>query len=446
MSEARDILIAGAGPVGSLLAIYLKRRGYKVTLLERRPDMRKNLLDTGRSINMALSNRGLKALHELELMDQVNSMVIPMQGRMIHDLEGNTNLQLYGKEGQAINSISRAGLNALLLDVAEENGCEIIFDCKVNDVDLDKTRVVAEKNGRVNHFDPDVIIGSDGAFSAVRAVFQKTDRFDYSQFYIEHGYKELSIPAEPDNSFKMEKNALHIWPRGKFMLIALPNMDGSFTCTLFFPFDGEYSFGSLNTYEDFKDFFAKTFPDALKKMTDLEKEFAENPVSSLVTVRCFPWVKNKTMLIGDAAHAVVPFYGQGMNCGFEDCRVLNDMLTKYNDDWDAALPQFQELRKPDADAISELALKNFVEMRDLVANERFIQQKKIEKRLNEKFPDKWIPLYSMVTFNDEIRYSEALKMGNRQQKIMDEVMRANPGFPSPETLDLEAIVKKLDSD
>lgn len=443
MAEVKHIVIAGAGPVGSLLSIYLRRRGYRVTLLERRPDMRNNLLDTGRSINMALSNRGLKPLKELDLMEKVEEMVIPMKGRMIHDLEGITNLQPYGKEGQAINSISRAGLNMLLLDAAEAEGCEIVFDCKVNDIDLANTRVVAEKAGRVTYFDPDLIVGSDGAFSAVRSVYQKTDRFDYSQFYLNHGYKELSIPPGEGKTFKMEKNALHIWPRGKFMLIALPNLDGSFTCTLFFPFEGQHSFQSLSSFDKVQDFFSKTFPDALEYMSDLEKEFNDNPTSSLVTVRCFPWVRNKTLLIGDAAHAVVPFYGQGMNCGFEDCRVLNDLLNEHKDNWTDVLPAYQELRKPDGDAISELALKNFIEMRDLVADDRFILQKKIEKELNERYPNEWIPLYSMVTFNEDIRYSDALRLGNRQQEIMDEVLNANGSLKNPEDLDLETIIGKL---
>jgi len=273
----------------------------------------------------------------------------------------------------------------------------------------------------------------------------KTDRFDYSQFYIEHGYKELSIPSNSDGSFRLEKNALHIWPRGHFMLIALPNLDGSFTVTLFFPFEGEPSFASLNTKKKVRDFFKATFVDAFPHLVDLDKEFEENPTSSLVTVRCFPWVKNNTLLIGDAAHAVVPFYGQGMNCGFEDCRVLNSILTGNNEDWRKTLSEFEKIRKPDADAISELALKNFIEMRDLVANENFVLQKKIESKLHKMFPERWIPLYSMVTFQDHIRYSNALKIGNKQQEIMNDLLKKEDIKDTWESLDFASIVKRLES-
>ena len=272
----------------------------------------------------------------------------------------------------------------------------------------------------------DVIIGADGAFSAVRGdrcMF--TDRFEYSQTYIEHGYKEFRIPPGEHGQFLLEKNALHIWPRESFMLIALPNPDSTFTCTLFFPFDGNPSFSSLREPEEFQDFFEKTFPDAVPLMPTLLEDLRDNPTSSLVTIRCYPWIANKTLLIGDAAHGIVPFFGQGMNSGFEDCRILNEMLDTYKDDWEAVLPVFQQQRKPDTDAIAQLALDNFVEMRDLVADSDFLLRKKIEARLHELFPEKWIPLYSMVTFNEKIRYSDAYIIGQKQKKIMDDVMK-NP--------------------
>jgi kynurenine 3-monooxygenase len=445
MSTRKRILIVGAGPVGSLLAIYLIRKNYAVTLLERRPDMRKSELDAGRSINLALSNRGLRPLIELGLQKRVSKMIIPMKGRFIHDASGKTSMQPYGVEGQVINSISRPGLNELLLNVAENEGCRIIFDSRATEIDVEATKVESIERGKKVIYDGDVIIGSDGAFSAIRTSIMKTDRFDYSQFYIEHGYKELSIPSNSDGSFRLEKNALHIWPRGHFMLIALPNLDGSFTVTLFFPFEGEPSFASLNTKKKVRDFFKATFVDAFPHLVDLDKEFEENPTSSLVTVRCFPWVKNNTLLIGDAAHAVVPFYGQGMNCGFEDCRVLNSILTGNNEDWRKTLSEFEKIRKPDADAISELALKNFIEMRDLVANENFVLQKKIESKLHKMFPERWIPLYSMVTFQDHIRYSDALKIGNKQQEIMNDLLKKEDIKDTWESLDFASIVKRLES-
>jgi kynurenine 3-monooxygenase len=250
-----------------------------------------------------------------------------------------------------------------------------------------------------------------------------SDRFEYNQHYIEAGYKELIIPPGDNGKFLMEKNALHIWPRGSFMMIALPNPDGNFTCTLFLPFEGEKSFANLKTKDAVKAFFESEFPDAVPLMPSLLNDFFANPTSSLVTVKCFPWVfDNRVALIGDAAHAIVPFYGQGMNCGFEDCVVLNDLISKHDENWNKILPEYQELRKPDGDAIADLAIGNFIEMRDKTADPKFLLQKKIEARFNEKYPDKWIPLYSMVTYSPHIRYSKALSEGKRQQLIMDKIM------------------------
>ena len=279
--------------------------------------------------------------------------------------------------------------------------------------------------------------------SAIRQAMQKSDRFDFSQSYVSHGYKELSFPVSAEGDFVFEKNALHIWPRRQFMLIALPNMDKTFTVTLFLSFEGEVSFENLNSDQKVIDFFSKEFPDAVPFMPNLVEEFNENPDASLVTTKCYPWVKNNVVLIGDAAHAIVPFYGQGMNAGFEDCYVLNELLDKYDDNWDTVLPAFQELRKPDADAIAELALENFVVMRDKVVDPEFLLQKEIEAHLNELYPDKWIPLYSMVTFNKDTRYSEALHLGKKQQAIMQKAMAGlKPGQDWKE-LDFEAIVNQL---
>lgn len=433
----------GAGLVGSLMAIYLRKRGYKVAIYERRADMRRSKVVAGRSINLALSNRGWKPLAEVGLEAAINEMIIPMNGRMMHDANGNLTFQPYGKEGQAINSISRGGLNQLLIERAEAIGVTVHFNHKCIGVDHDKTTVSLEHNGEAIEVTADIIIGADGAYSAVRQAFQRTDRFNYNQRYIDHGYKELVIPAGAAGSFSIEKNALHIWPRGNYMLIALPNTDGSFTCTLFFPFEGDRSFDTLKTDEEIMGFFMEVFPDAVDLMPTLLADYKSNPTSSLLTIKCYPWVKNNTLIIGDASHAIVPFYGQGMNSGFEDCRVLNDMLDEHGDDWDTLLPLYQASRKPDADAILDLALQNFIEMRDLVADEYFLIRKKIEAKLNAQYPDQWIPLYSMVTFQEDIRYSEAIERGQQQKLIMDEVMKRPDILEKWEEVDLSEIVNQL---
>lgn len=438
-----NITIVGAGLVGSLLSIYLRKRGYNVSVYDRRFDMRTNLLGGGRSINMALSNRGLRALQELGLAAHLKKNAVPMKGRVIHDVLGNLTFQPYGKEGQFINSISRSDLNMFLINEAEKAGVNFFFEYKCLEVNIEKTELTFQNYADTIGHQPDLIIGADGAFSAVRGALQISDRFEYSQTYIEHGYKELRIPSADDGSFLMEKEALHIWPRESYMLIALPNPDASFTCTLFFPFEGNPSFHKLSSPEKIHSFFEANFPDAIKLMPTLAEDFRDNPTSSLVTVRCSPWYKNHTLLIGDAAHGIVPFYGQGMNAGFEDCRVLNDLLNNHHDDWEAILPVFQQLRKPNADAIATLALDNFIEMRDLVGDPDFLLQKKIEAKLHELFPEKWIPLYSMVTFYDNMPYADALRIGQQQKEIMEKVMRT----PSIETvwqsLDFKQIVSQL---
>jgi kynurenine 3-monooxygenase len=434
-----NVAIVGAGLVGSLLAIYLAKRGNKVSLFERRKDMRKGNADAGRSINLALSTRGIRALEEVGLAEELKRVAIPMNGRMMHDVHGNLTYQPYGKEGQYINSISRSNLNVVLMNEAERIGAEIFFEERCTAIDFQNTTLTTTSGTKSF----DLIIGADGAFSAVRWAMQINDRFNFSQHYIDHGYKEFHIPPDAGGQFNLEKNALHIWPRESFMMIALPNPDGSFTCTLFFPFEGETSFKTLTTPEKFKSFFQKTFPDAVALMPAFLEDFETNPTSSLVTVKCFPWVKNKTFLIGDAAHGIVPFYGQGMNAGFEDCRILNELLSKHNDNWDSVLPEFQRLRKPDTDAIAQLALDNFIEMRDLVGDADFLLRKKIEAKLHQLYPDKWIPLYSMVTFNDQIRYSDAYAKGQKQKRVMDEVMNRGDIFENWEGLDFSEIVKQV---
>ncbi len=421
--NSKKINIAGAGLVGSLLSIYLKQKGHEVHVYEHRPDMRKTSLDGGRSINLALSDRGWKALEGVGLSEEVRKIAIPMYRRVMHAKDGSLSFQSYGKEKQAIYSVSRGGLNARLMQLAEERGVHLHFDEKCLSAELEKgTATFKHKlSGEAHEVTGDLLIGADGAFSALRQQMQKTDRFSYSQQYIEHGYKELNIPPGKDGQHQMEKEALHIWPRGSYMLIALPNPDGSFTCTLFFPFEGENSFGTLQTPAQARSFFETEFGDALALMPDFDEEWTANPTSSLVIIRCYPWHRGKTALIGDASHAIVPFYGQGMNSGFEDCTVFNQLMEEHGDNWPEILNSFERNRKPDADAIADLAMRNFVEMRDLTGQKAFLLQKKIEAKFSDKHPDKWVPLYSMVTFS-HTRYSEALRIGKKQDAIMKEIM------------------------
>jgi kynurenine 3-monooxygenase len=441
----KQVVIIGAGLVGSLLSIYLARKGYKVSVYERRGDMRRMEVEAGRSINLALSDRGIKALEEVGIAKEVLGIAIPMHGRFIHNAGGSTAFQPYGKQGQYINSVSRRDLNCKLMDLAEKEGIRFFFNHKCSHVDWKKNEVFFETTtddrpaateGMTDKGQPvtggnrssvvgGLIFGSDGAYSAARLNHMlQHDQFEYHQYYIDCGYKELAIPAGPDGSFLLEKNALHIWPRKNYMLIALPNPDGSFTGTLFFPFHGELSFEKLTTKEQVDQFFETTFPDVVPLVPDLREQFFSHPTSSLVTVKCFPWIReDRFCLIGDAAHAIVPFFGQGMNAGFEDCSVLNTLMEKHGSDWTAILREFQDLRKPDADAIADLAVNNFIEMREKTADPKFLLQKKIEARLHEHHPDKWIPAYSQVTFSPHIRYSEALRNSQRQEAIMREVMR-----------------------
>ncbi|GCD79449.1 FAD-dependent oxidoreductase [Schleiferia thermophila] len=422
MKQKKDITIVGGGLVGALLAIYFAKRGHKVKVFERRPDPRKTSVYAGRSINLALSDRGWKALRDAGLEQEIKRIALPMYHRGIHQPSGEYVRQPYGQPGQAIYSVSRGGLNIALLNAADAfDNVELFFNRKCVEVDFQTTEVkFLDSSSNEVVVKSDYIFGADGAFSGVRGEMMKTDRFNYQQEYISHGYKELNIPAGPDGQFLLENNALHIWPRKDYMLIALPNLDGTFTCTLFFPFEGEYSFATLTDAYTARKFFQENFSDALALIPDFENQWQQNPVSSLCIIRCYPWVRNQTALIGDAAHAIVPFYGQGMNSGFEDVEVLFQLLDSQSN-WDKALDEYQKLRKPDADAIADLAMRNFIEMRDLTADPKFLLQKKIEARIQQKYPDLWTPLYSMVTFS-HIRYSEALKLGKIHDQIMESIM------------------------
>jgi kynurenine 3-monooxygenase len=422
MSER--ITIVGAGLVGSLLGTVLAKRGYSVRIFERRSDMRTSTGYAGRSINLAMSDRGLRALETAGLADDIRAIAIPMHGRMMHDKQGVQTYQPYGKEGQFINSVSRGDLNKVLMTAAERHGVEIIFNARCTDIDVEAASATFElPTGEVILSEADVLFGADGAFSAVRSNLQVRDRFNYSQHYIDHGYKELHIPADDAGGFRLEKNVLHIWPRRSFMMIGLPNPDGSFTLTLFFAHNGSPSFEELTTRETVMEFFNEQFPNAVPMMPTLLDDFFTNPESSLVTVRCSPWVFNgKIALIGDAAHAIVPFYGQGMNCGFEDCNILIECLDHHQGNWAQTLETYARLRKPAGDAIADLALENFIEMRDKVADARFLWRKKIEAWIHEQYPAKLIPLYTMVTFSAHIPYNEALRIGREQDVLMEQIM------------------------
>lgn len=425
----KKITIVGAGLAGSLLSIYLAKKGFEVDIYERRPDMRKFDTEAGKSINLALSTRGIYALKEIGIYNDIKISAIPMYGRMIHSPEGKTQLQPYGKDNsEYINAISRADLNKKLMDVAEKNEkVKIYFSHRCTGLNFESNELYFhnDSTGDSKSIKADIIIAADGATSSVRYEMQKIPRFNFSQEYENYGYKELIIPPGELGTFQMEVNALHIWPRGSFMLIALPNIDFSFTCTLFLAYDrvfgGENSFEYLESKEKVMEFFNREFPDAVPVMPRLADEFFLHPTGSLITVKCYPYsFKGKVLLIGDAAHAIVPFFGQGMNAAFEDCTYLSQSIDKYGEDWIKIFDDFQQHRKPNSDAIAHLAQENFVEMRDLVAQPRFQVKKKIEAELQKRFPRRFVPKYSMVTFH-RVPYTIALERGRVQEEILNEL-------------------------
>ncbi|MGH7130813.1 MAG: FAD-dependent monooxygenase [Phycisphaerales bacterium] len=439
--NGKRVTIVGAGLVGALLACYFARAGWRVAVYERRGDPRAKGYIGGRSINLALSVRGLDGLAGVGLDRVVMERdAIAMTGRMIHPPtlppRGQLIFQPYSsKAGEAINSVSRGGLNlSLIHEAANHENVEWFFDHPCVNVDYLATAAEFQTtDGKAVRVESDLIVGADGAFSAVRGVLMKTDRFEYSQSYLEHGYKELHIPAaaavgvDPAkfDGWAMDPNALHIWPRGGAMMIALPNRDKTFTCTLFWPLQGEHGLDELKTDEQVKAFFAKHYPDAAALMPTLALDFGRNPSSSLVTVKCWPWARNRTVLVGDAAHAIVPFYGQGMNCGFEDCKCLAECLSRRGDDVVGALEEFQSLRKANADAIAEMALENFVEMRDKVGRPEFLYKKKVEQAVHAMFPQRVTPQYNLVSFST-VPYAEAQRRGRELDRVLERVIAAVP--------------------
>ena len=415
------IALIGSGLTGPLLAISLSQRGVEVEIYERRPDIRRVRASAGRSINLAISTRGIHALREVGLWDSMRSIVVPMRGRMMHSVAGDLTFQPYGKdEIEVINSISRADLNAALMEAAEAHGVTIRFGerCVGFDLQTGAVRLRNEETGRETIVKPNITIGADGSASAIRTEMLKLQRFNFAQQYLDYGYKELTIAAAPGGGHRLEPHALHIWPRGSFMLIALPNVDGTFACILFLPFEGSSSFASLDSGTKVLDFFRTHFPDAVQLMPHLQENYFGNPTGSMVTIRCSPWhVNGKALLLGDAAHAIVPFFGQGMNCAFEDCTCFLELLDRHGAVWSDLFREFEHTRRANTDSIAELALENFVEMRDRVADPQFLFQKKVELALQARYPRLFVPKYSMVTFH-RIPYSVAHARGKIQDRLL----------------------------
>jgi kynurenine 3-monooxygenase len=425
MSKKEKIIIVGAGLCGSLLALRMAQRGHQVVVYEKRGDMRLEEVDAGRSINLALSARGLMALDRVGLKKTIAQSCIPMNGRMIHPLNGDSFLSPYsGRSEDYINSVSRSDLNILLLNEADYNqDVTLCFDSPVKEVDL--------KNASVKFIDPktkelktdqgDIIIGTDGAGSVVRrSLMSRTTEllFNYEQNFLRHGYKELSILPKSDGGWRIEKNALHIWPRGHFMIIALPNLDGSFTVTMFHPYGSDIGFNALDSDEKVKNFFEKYFPTLIEYMPDYVNEYNQNPVGTLGTIKCYPWqAYGKTLIMGDASHAIVPFYGQGMNASFEDVRVFDDMMNLYGEDWPTIFEKFQDTRVNNANAIADLAIDNFYEMRDKVDDKNFKLKRQLEMQLEQQYPE-YYSKYSLVTFKPDLGYHDAMVQGRNQDSML----------------------------
>jgi len=424
-SATKQITIIGCGLAGALLAVLLAKRNYQVSVFEKRPDMRKIDISAGRSINLALANRGIAPLEAAGVMSEIKPILTSMVGRMIHDDKGNQNLQKYGQtEQEVIYSVSRGDLNKILMDKAEQSGhVKLIFDADISKIDVNENKIFYSDSENSHEHEFQRIIGADGAGSITRKALQQLYDDVESEFSTEpldHGYKELTFPSQKGD-YAIEPHALHIWPRGEFMLIALPNEDKSFTVTLFLPQQGKTSFETLDSEEKVAQFFNTYFADAKKLLPDLNRQFVENPTGKLATVRCNRWHwQDKILLIGDAAHAVVPFHGQGMNCAFEDCLELVKQLDSEDDNWTKIIPQFASLRKHNADAIADMALENYIEMRSSVRDKKYLLKKELAFKLEQQFPHHFIPRYSMVMFH-HLPYSDAYKRGKIQQLILEQL-------------------------
>jgi kynurenine 3-monooxygenase len=425
ITKQRKVMIIGSGLVGSLWAVYMNKAGYEVHVFERRSDMRLQKMSAGKSINLAMSTRGWNALDEMGVGDEIRKIAIPMHGRSMHALDGTTSYQPYGNEGQAIYSVSRWDINATLMTIAESENAHIHFNEECIHVDLEtgKSTFKNTQTGVIKDEEADLIFATDGAFSAARYNgMQKLDRFSYSQNFIPDGYREILLPANEDGSHKLDENVLHIWPRGRFMLIALPNFDGSYTCTLFMPYEGDtHCFNNLTSKEKVTNFFKEVFPDFYNLMPEVADSWDAHPLSSLAIIRCFPWTHGKLALMGDAAHATVPFFGQGMNAGFEDCFSMWKLMQKHNHQWNEIFKEYEITRKPNGDAVQDLSMYNYIVMRDRVADPAFLLLQKVERRINFLYPDKYFPLYSMVSFTN-IEYQIAYTKGQEQEAMIQKII------------------------
>ena len=434
----------GAGLTGPLLATYLAQQGYSVEIFERRPDMRKESISAGRSINLALSARGNHALKEVGLYDKIKPNTIPMKGRMIHDLNGNTHLQPYGqKENEVIFSVSRAQLNMDLMTLAEETGkVTIRFNHQLLSADLEQNKLLFQLSNSLEEIELPFnrVIGCDGSASILRKSIVEKANIQYVKKPLGHGYKELTIPPLKSGKFRIEPNALHIWPRGNHMLIALPNNDCSFTCTLFFPMTGTKSFETVKTKKDILDLFQSQFHDAIKLIPNLMEDFQKNSTGDLASVYCKPWhLGDKALLIGDAAHAVVPFFGQGMNASFQDCSTLAKLMGQNKNDWKTIFNTFSSVQVENGHAIADMAIENYLEMRDHVNDTEYKKRRNVELKLERMFPGQFIPRYSMVSFH-QIPYAEVYQRGGKQSKIIRDVLKADP---SGQSIDKDMVEKML---
>ncbi|MFA5960377.1 MAG: NAD(P)/FAD-dependent oxidoreductase [Tatlockia sp.] len=417
----KTVTIIGSGLAGTLLALYMARRGYEVSLFESRPDMRRSEIDTGRSINLALSCRGITGLAGVGLMPEVSQIMVPMRARAIHLQDGEIKYQSFGRTPEEhINAILRNELNAILLNRAEqEPGIRLHFDRKLEGVDVPHKRLhFICKDGKKYTTPYGILIGADGAASIVRETLVKGKYIKASRHFLNHGYKELSISRQQGKQFVAEH--LHIWPRNAFMLLGNPNRDQSITGTLFLPKEGKNSFAELDNEESIRLFFKEKFSDAYLAMPDLMQEFRENPVGHMSTIHCSPWYYKDCLLIGDAAHGLVPFFGQGMNSAFEDCRILNALLEEYKDNWEEAMPAFYQARKANTDAVAKMSMDNFYEIQTGISHEQFNLKKQIEQQLMHRYPARYVSKHVLVMFSNT-PYATAYAIGELQNELVDEI-------------------------
>lgn len=440
------MVVVGTGLVGSLLAVYLARQGHQVDIYDRNPDMRATYNGSGRAINLTLCDRGFKALDAVGVGDAIRRISVPAYGRLVHGADGHLAYQPYGNNNEALYSILRSELSATLLDFAEqEPNIKFHFNEKCTALDLSPLTLEFQnqQTGRTTTQEADRVFGADGAFSAVRTFMQRMSRFNYSQEFLDQGYKELLVPSSIDAGWASEKNVLHMWPRGGYMLLGFPNTDGSFTCSLHMPFEGEPSFASLQTESDVVSFFEENFPDVVSHIPNLAESFIKHPANPMLCIRCSPWTfSGKVVLIGDAAHVLYPYYGQGANAGFEDCSVLIECIEKHGDAWPAILKEYETLRKPNMDAVADMCVQHYVEIRDSVGDPKFLLRKAVERRVNQMFPDKYTPLYTMIAFTC-LPYVEALRKERKQSLLIDEIMKLDRIEEKLETHELDGEIARL---